>query len=116
MSVNASTTQPKVLLAALAKAIDESQIKTWRYKDISGTRWYTHSADQWDARAWFKATTKTGGVIFNIAPPKGGSITTEVYAIFHGRFIEMLIAHFANMLSLTAASPLPVTGDLVQAA
>lgn len=116
MSVSASTTKPKALLAALYKAIDEGHIQTWRYQDVGNVRWLTHSAKQWDALAWFKATVVAGGIVFNISPPPKKTLTTEVYAVYHGRLIEMLIAHFGESLTQTAASPLPVAGDVIKAA
>jgi hypothetical protein len=36
--------------------------------------------------------------VLNIIPPKKG-VSKEAYAVYHGRFIEMLLAHFDEEFS-----------------
>jgi hypothetical protein len=39
-----------------------------------------------------------------------------VYAVYHGRFIEMLLAHFDEQMSGAAATAMPTTADVVKSA
>jgi hypothetical protein len=116
LALAVSTASPQSLLAAIKKAIDDKKVVTWRYKDIGGVRYYTHSANQWDSLAWFKGSIESPGLVFYIVPPKGKKISTEVYAVYHGRFTEMLLAHFDSQFRETSASAIPVPGDSVKAA
>jgi hypothetical protein len=49
----------------------------------------------------------------NIVRPSSGSISSEVYAIYHGRFIEMLLAHFDGLFGNANASALAAEGDII---
>lgn len=116
MAIKVSTDNGHALLTSIYKAIVEKRVQTWRYIDHEGERYLTHSADQWDAKAWLKGSVQHPGLVFNIVPPKGSAVTTEVYAIYHGRFIEMLLAHFDSQMGDAAATAKPVVGDVVKAA
>ena len=50
----------------------------------------------------------------NIIKPQNNVITTEVYSVYHGRFIESMLAHFDKEFSNANASSIPANGDLVQ--
>jgi hypothetical protein len=116
MALTVSTSSPQALLDAIKDAIDDKKVLTWGYKDVNGVRYYTHTAHQWKKRAWFKPSIKPGALVFNIVPPQGKRVTTEVYAIYHGRFAEMLLAHFDQMFSEATVSALAKDGDMVKAA
>jgi hypothetical protein len=62
---------------SLSAAIDEGSVKTWSY-----------------------------GLILNVIPPSKG-VSTEAYAVYHGRFIEMLLAHFEQDFSDASATAMP---------
>jgi hypothetical protein len=106
-----TTVEANALICAIYKAIDQGKIKTWRYMDHEGSRYLTHSADQWDRRAWFRLKAQGPGLVANIVPPNNAVVSTEVYAIFHGRFIEMLVAHFNEAFSYSSASAMPTAED-----
>jgi hypothetical protein len=52
-------------------------------------------------------------LLLNIIRPKGGSIARPVYAVYHGRFIEMAIEHVPDLFTAARATPDADDGDLV---
>jgi len=110
--VSLNTSRPNALLAALKAAIDANKITTWAYTSDGD---FTHTPIQWKGKAFMRPSTVTGAELrFAIVCPKGGSVGTEIYAIYHGRFTEMMLAHFDGDFVLAAASAMPKPGDIVR--
>jgi hypothetical protein len=109
MAIYFDTKTPKKLLAAYKKAIDDGHVTTWSY-DEDGD--FTHTADQWNKKAWLrpKVTEGTALALFLLAP-KDTTITTAVYAIYHGRFIESVLRHCDGLFTLARATSTPEDGD-----
>lgn len=101
MSVRAFTNDSASLLARVKKLIDEGHITTWAY-DSDGH--FTHTASQWRRKAWFEPQERSDKLRLRIIAPKSG-MTREVFAVYHGRFIEMLIAHVSKKLTSARATP-----------
>lgn len=114
MAINVYTSKGPVLFAAIYKAIDDKHVVTWDYTVVDGVKYLTHTPNQWNKQAWLKGSAQAGGLVFNIVPPKGQNLSTEVYAVYHGRFIEMLLAHFDKEFSSADATALPTAGDQIQ--
>lgn len=91
MAINIQTDNPTALLKAIYSSIDDGTIKTWEY-DHDGD--FTHAPSQWKYKAWLRPSSENGCLVLNIIWPAGESLSNELYAIYHGRFIEMLLAHF----------------------
>ena len=108
MAVTASTSDPAGLLAAVRDAVATGKIQSWAYVQ---EQYLTHSVPQWSRRAFFKPTVQLGALVFHIIPPQNTKISTEVYAVYHGRLIEMLLAHFDRQFIQAFASALPISGD-----
>jgi hypothetical protein len=51
--------------------------------------------------------------VLNILHPQGQAISKEVYAVYHGRFIEAMLAHCDQLFSLGQTSALPMGADKV---
>jgi hypothetical protein len=49
-----------------------------------------------------------------IVKPKDATITSEVYAIYHGRFIEAMLRHCDELFSRAEATALPDSQDNVK--
>jgi hypothetical protein len=96
------TNTPRELLQAIKSSIDKNRIETWAY-DKEGD--LTHTAAQWRQKAWLRPSIKNNSLTLNIIWPKGQLRPQEVYAIYHGRFIEMVIAHFPALISSGEATP-----------
>ncbi|MDP3493823.1 MAG: hypothetical protein Q8R82_11965 [Hyphomonadaceae bacterium] len=91
MAIIITNANPAELLKEIYKAIDEKKIITWSYdKDKD----FTHATAQWENKAWFRSKIYDNELRFGIYGQKNIELTKEIYAIYHGRFIEMLLAHF----------------------
>lgn len=112
MAVSVETPDPGGLLAAIKAAIDAGRIQTWAY-DSDGD--FTHSAQQWNRKAWLRPRVGFGVLTFSILGPRGQGVSREIYGIYHGRFIEMLLIHFDQRFSGAQASALAAAGDIVAA-
>jgi hypothetical protein len=109
-----NTSKPNALLAAIKKAIDEKKITTWAYSKDGD---FTHTPTQWYANAWLRPSAVAGAELrFAIIRPQNANISSEVYAVYHGRFIEMMLAHFDTEFSNSTATALPTAADYVKAA
>ena len=98
MAIIVETSDPAGLLKAIYEAINDKKVKTWSY-DSDGD--FTHTPQQWKDQAWLKPKVYASELRFSILKPEVGELQTYIYAAYHGRFIEMLLAHFDD--SFTAA-------------
>lgn len=111
MALHFITNQPKTLLNAFKNAIDEGRIVTWSYDSDND---FTHTAAQWKNLAWLRPKIKTESELhFVILPPQDRHISSEVYAIYHGRFIEAMLRHCDKFFDNAIASSFPEAGDKV---
>jgi len=111
MAIHFKTTTPKKLIAEFKKAIDDGKVVTWSY-DNDGD--FTHTAQQWKSLAWLRPRIKEGEeLILVIVKPQNSKISSEVYAIYHGRFIESMLVHCDSLFTNAVATSLPADGDVV---
>src|SRR5687768_15699225 len=88
MAMFVRTADPLGLLGAIRDGIRKRKIITWE-EDKEGD--LTHSPDQWRGKAWLRPKVENNRLVFTILTYKNVQLTTEVYSVFHGRFIEMLL-------------------------
>lgn len=105
--ITVSTTIPSVLLSRIKAAIDRGSIQTWSY-DSDGD--FTHTPNQWVRKAWLRPVQSTSGLQFRFIAPTGGA-TREVFAVYQGRFQEMLVAHFPASFSVAGCTANPSGSD-----
>ena len=111
MAIRFVTGTPKKLLSSFKAAIDDGRVVTWGYDNDND---FTHTAPQWKGRAWLRPRFEEGKVLkFSIVRPNNSKVTSEVYAIYHGRIIESMLAHCDNLFSEATASAYPDGNDLV---
>jgi hypothetical protein len=110
MSIMFNTSDPSALLAAFKEAIKERRVVTWAY-DKDGD--FTHMTEQRKNKAWLRPRISLGQLKFAIVRPNGQNISKEVYAIYHGRFAESMLAHCDDRFTSSTATAMPDTGDLV---
>jgi hypothetical protein len=110
--ITISTSTPTDLLARIKRAIDNGTIKTWAY-DRDGD--FTHSANQWNMKAWLRPQVTTNGIQLTFVAPTSGA-SREVFAVYQGRFQEMMMAHFWNSYSQSSCTPAPTPSDAAVAA
>jgi hypothetical protein len=110
MAIYFKTATPRKLLAAYKKAVDDGHVSTWSY-DSDGD--FTHTADQWSRKAWLRPKVEEGVMlIFYILTPKDTELSSAVYAVYHGRFIESMLRHCDQLFSDGHASSMPQGGDV----
>jgi hypothetical protein len=111
MAVYFDTKTPNKLLNAFKKAIDDGHVVTWSY-DKAGD--FTHTAKQWVNQAWLcpEVTAGTRLSLF-ILKPRETSISSEVYAIYHGRFVEAMLRHCDTLFKEARATAMPEGSDKV---
>lgn len=110
MAVRVFTDYPTALLDEIKVGIRAGSVKTWQL-DTDGD--LTHSPEQWRKKAWIRPRTEEDKLVFNILGPKGRRMSSAVYAVYHGRLIEMLLRHFDQRINWTSATAFPVDGDLI---
>ncbi|MDO8594094.1 MAG: hypothetical protein Q7R93_01080 [bacterium] len=108
MAIYFLTNTPNKLLSSFKKAIDDSKIITWSY-DQDGD--FTHATDQWKNRAWFRPEVKSDRLAFFIIKPQSVNISATIYAIYHGRFLEAMLAHFDTLFTASRATSMPEDKD-----
>jgi hypothetical protein len=111
MAVIVYSSDPPALLRAVGSATKDGKIETWS-TDSDGD--FTHSPEQWRKKAWFRPKLSDGRIIFNIFPPQKTVMSSVTYAVYHGRFVEMLLAHFDTQFDRAVATALPSEGDRVK--
>lgn len=103
------TGNPDALLLNIKSKIDEGKIKSWSY-DKDGD--FTLSIDIWNQQAWLHPIIAHNSLNFSIIRPRGVDISKAVYAVYHGRFIEVVLRFFDEFLAGNAsASAFPVAPD-----
>jgi hypothetical protein len=113
MAIRFLTSTPNKLLSTFKKAIDDNHVDTWTY-DTDGD--FTHIPSQWKSKAWLRPAVVDGEkLVFKIIRPQNFSVPTEIYAVYHGRFIESMIAHCNQLFTDARATAVADTGvgDLV---
>jgi hypothetical protein len=111
MAITVSTRKPTGLLLRIRNAIKQGQIKTW---NIDETGDLTQTPPQWRHEAWLRPKIVNGDLVFTTVPQAKKAISQKIYAVYHGRFIEMLQGHFDSDFSKVWASAQPEKGDLIQ--
>lgn len=101
MSVHAFTKNPAVLLAKIKQLISQGHIRTWSCDDEGD---FTHTPEQWRGKAWLRPKQQPDRLRLHII---ASGITREVFAIYHGRFVEMLIKHVPEYFDSAAGTPNP---------
>lgn len=98
------------LVDKIKKKIDSKEITTWSY-DSQGD--FTHNVDQWRYKAWIRPrhSEDTQNLVFNILGRNDKKMTNAEYAVYHGRFAEMLLIHFDVQISRVELSALPTSAD-----
>lgn len=110
MAIYFRANNPKELLDSFKKAIDDGVVATWFY-DKDGD--FTHSTEQWKNLAWLRPRVENDNLIFSIINPKGQTISTIIYAIYHGRFIESMLSHCDSQFINVEATSMPSDKDSV---
>lgn len=108
MAIYFETKTPKKLLAAYKKAVDDGHVALWSY-DADGD--FTYTAAHWNKKAWLRPKIDEGrALIFYILGPEESELSTTVYAVYHGRFIESMLRHCDALFHASRATSMPEDG------
>jgi hypothetical protein len=111
MAIHFTTKTPKKLLSTFKKAIDDGKVATWAY-DTDGD--FTHTAQQWKSLAWLRPKVVEGEeLVFSIIKPQNAKISSEIYGIYHGRFIESMLVHCDSLFAGANATAFPADDDTI---
>ncbi len=115
MAVIIATTKGTALLECIKKQIDaakydRSKIDTWIYNERND---FTLTPAQWANRAWMRPFIHPDTLTFNFVGNKQELTTREIFAVYHGRLVEMLIKHCPEYFSRVQATSDAVTGDII---
>ena len=110
MALYFKTSDPKRLLFEIDKAIKDGRIVTWS-QDADGD--FTHIPEQWRNKAWLRPIVVPGMLKLVIIRPSNVAISSEVYAVFHGRFIESMLFHCDKFFETGEATALATNEDRV---
>jgi hypothetical protein len=111
MAIDFQTKTPRKLLNTFKKAIKDGHVTTWSCDKDND---FTHTPDQWAHQAWLRPNIiENTALTLNIMAPVDGTVSSEAYAVYHGRFIEAMLAHCDSLFTEAKASALPTTDDKV---
>lgn len=109
MALIAQSRDPAALLRQIKSAIDQRKIVTWSY---NGQGDFTHSVDQWGGLAFLRPVVVDGGFLrLKFITQNNKPATRTVYAVYHGRFAEMLIKHFPAVVTRVEPTVNPATDE-----
>jgi hypothetical protein len=108
MAIIVTTAMPNKLLSSITAGTEDGTVRTWS-RDSDGD--FTHSTEQWNKKAWFRPRVAAGQLILNIFPPRDQVLSSVIYAVYHGRFIEMILSHFDRQFSRAVATAMPQAPD-----
>ncbi len=110
MAVRVLCDEPEKLLKKIKVAVENGTVETWQLDDDGD---FTHTPRQWIHQAWFRPSILNKSLVFNILGQASKWMTTRTYAVYHGRLIEMLLAHFDEDFSNVTATAIPEDDDFV---
>lgn len=110
MAILITTADAKKLLSSFKDKIDKGEIETWSY-DEDGD--FTHTPVQWKNKAWLRPEPKAGNLVLSIIKTKEKNLSSIVYAVYHGRFIEAMLNHCDSMFFDAKATAMPSEQDRV---
>jgi hypothetical protein len=111
MSIRLYTDDPQGLLDTLYEAIDDGEAPTWDHDDDGD---FIHTPSQWENEAWLQPGVEAGVLVLTILHPKDQAITSEVYAVYHGRFVEFALNHADQLFTKAEVSAQAEGDDLIE--
>lgn len=110
MSITVYTRTPRKLIRLIKEGIESGNISTWTMDDDGD---FTHSPTQWKNKGWMTVAQyiPSESVTFGIIGRKYSEVTPSEYAVYHGRFAEMLLSHFEALISDIHISAHPTQYD-----
>jgi len=100
---NARTLLKGFIAATKKDPGEEGAITVWKQRP-SGR--FGYLPKQYANLAYFAATVDSSGILkFEIIRPEGKEVDQFTYAVYHGRLVEILLAHFPDQIIGVSATP-----------
>lgn len=95
MAILLKTKHTVRILDDIKKKIDAHEIDTWSYDSDND---FTHCVQQWEKKAWIrpKVEIEKSQIVFYMIGRKGVVMSKDIYSVYQGRFLEMLLKNYAN--------------------
>lgn len=96
------------LYTKIQNLCEQNQALTWTIDDDGD---FTHTTQQWNMEAWMHYNRGSDALqvaVYGIIRRKDKPMSKVVYAIYHGRFAEMLLTHFDNLITDIQITSMPV--------
>ncbi|WP_147469320.1 hypothetical protein [Corallococcus sp. AB045] len=111
MAIVVQAKMPRELLRAIRNAIDDGLVANWEY---DGDGDFTYLEGPYKRQAWFSARSSTDRLTLNMIGRKDTHVSVGLYAIYHGRFVEMLLQHFDDNFDGVRVTASATPGDLIE--
>lgn len=111
MAVIVEASDPRTLLAEIRKAVRGGTCKPW-HCDSDGDFYLAEESP----RVWLRAEIDSAKFVLRVLPAQGKHVSKRQYAVYHARFVELLLNHFDRQFQSVAATALPAHGDKVKSA
>jgi hypothetical protein len=95
MGVIIATADPEALLKSILARFDREPIPGWA-KD---GKCLSLTAPEWSSKAYLRPIVQPGQLAIGVVPTEDHDMSNDIYAVYLGRFIEMLLAHFSDLIS-----------------
>ena len=105
--------QPGILLQNLKKAARLQKISPWEC-DNEGD--FTQARVKERRKAWLRPSAGGNVLNFSFLGPQDVVLDQAAYAFYHGRFLEMLVTHFADQFAEASVTAQPDGSDRFLAA
>ena len=109
MALVVETDNSDEVIKRIYDGIENNHIDTWT---VNAAGYFTAVPRQWYNKAWMRKSNliKEKYLCFGIIEVQRGSMTQELYAIYHCRFAEMILAHCGDLIGNMMISPCSIKG------
>jgi hypothetical protein len=110
MAVTITTADAEGLWWGILSVLDRRDARGWECDGES----FTLTGCEYAGRAWFRAFPEPPGrLVLGLVPAEGGALGQDTYAAYHGRLVELLLAHFGGAATAVQVTPAVTYPDLM---
>jgi hypothetical protein len=110
MSIIVKSAKPRDLISSIKRHIDSKGTVLWTY-DSDGDFSYQ---GEYHGRAWLRPHIAEDQIRFVVLTSKGTTMARLTYAIYHAKWVELLLSNFDEDFSSATISALPGQGDIIK--
>jgi len=113
--ITVRTTNPNNIYQGIIRGIQNGSIDTWKIVTVGNLVYFTHDTTnkQWLNKSYMKAGTDShGNLIFHVIRNNENSFDQNIFAVYQGRFIQMLVSHFPNSFTELNVTSQPTIDEM----